>query len=118
MKTQYNLTETELFRLEEFFKLFSNTSRLKILLKLNESECLGQNCMCEKCGCECGAGELAKDCGLSQSAASHQLKDLKQCRIVKTRKEGQNIFYSLDDEHIAEIIKCGIEHIRGENCDE
>ncbi len=91
-------------KLAEIYKMFSSTSRLKILLQLSE--------------CECSVSELCDKCNLSQSAMSHQLKDLRQCKIVKARKDGMNVYYSLDDHHIVEIIKSGLEHIRGEKCNE
>lgn len=96
------LDKLELTRLAEIYKLFGNLARLKILLKLSNGEY--------------DASELAKAAGLSQSATSHQLKDLKNCRIVKARKEGARIFYSLDDNHILKLLETGIEHIKGEHC--
>ena len=96
--------EDDFFRLEEVYKLFGSTPRLKILIRLSKGEC--------------AVNELSEVAGLTQSATSHQLKDLKQCRIVKCRKEGLNVFYSLDDDHIVKILDSGIEHVKGDHCEE
>jgi len=94
----------EFFRLEEIYKLFGSAPRLKILIRLSKGEC--------------GVTELCQVAGLTQSATSHQLKDLKQCRIVKSRKEGLKVFYRLDDDHIVKILESGIEHVKGDHCEE
>ena len=99
-----NLGDMEFSRLEEIYKLFGSASRLRILLRLSRGEC--------------GAGDLGVAAGLSPSAASHQLKELKQCRLVRCRREGLNVYYSLDDDHIVKILESGIQHVRGENCDD
>jgi ArsR family transcriptional regulator len=96
--------EEDFLRLEEIYKLFGSAPRLKILIRLSKGEC--------------GVTELCEVAGLTQSATSHQLKDLKQCRIVKSRKEGLNVFYSLDDDHIVKILESGIEHVKGDHCEE
>ncbi len=96
------LQEEEYLRLAEIYKLFGNVARLKILMRLSQGEC--------------DATELSKAAELSQSATSHQLKDLKNCRIVKSRKQGIYIYYSLDDQHILSLLQTGIEHIKGEHC--
>ena len=93
------LNNEELGRLTEIYKLFGSIPRLRILLHLNKGEC--------------SASDLSLACGLSQSATSHQLKDLKQGKIIKSRKEGMNVFYSLDDNHIVQMLENGIEHITG-----
>ena len=90
------LTE-ELFDLAELFKIFGDTTRIKILYVLFESEM----CVCD----------LAQILGMTVSAISHQLRILKQARLVKFRKEGKSVFYSLADHHIKKIIDNGIEHI-------
>ena len=97
------LSNDELFELEEIYKAFGSTSRLKILLHLKEGEST--------------ASDLAKVACLSQSATSHQLKDLKLKRMINSRKEGLNIYYSLKDSHILKIIDSGIEHIQGGDCE-
>jgi ArsR family transcriptional regulator, lead/cadmium/zinc/bismuth-responsive transcriptional repressor len=96
--------EEDFLRLEEIYKLFGSAPRLKILIRLSKGEC--------------GVTELCEVAELTQSATSHQLKDLKQCRIVKSRKEGLNVFYSLDDDHIVKILESGIEHVKGNHCEE
>ncbi|MCL2675942.1 MAG: metalloregulator ArsR/SmtB family transcription factor [Firmicutes bacterium] len=93
------MDEKEILKLEEIYKLFGSAVRLKILLRLE--------------GGECHAGELAEVCGLSQSATSHQLKDLRQHNIIKARKDGMNVFYSLADSHIIKMLSSGLEHITG-----
>lgn len=90
------LTE-ELFELAELFKIFGDTTRIKILYVLFESEM----CVCD----------IAQLLNMTVSAISHQLRILKQARLVKFRKEGKSVFYSLADDHIKKIIDNGIEHI-------
>lgn len=80
-----------------FFKIFGNSTRIKILKSLSISE------LC--------VYDLSYILNISQSAVSHQLKTLKDQRIVKTRRYGKVIYYSLDDEHIQKIIEVGEEHI-------
>ena len=83
--------------LADFFKVFGDVTRLKILCALFQSEC-----------CVCG---LAQAVGMTQSAVSHQLRVLKQMKLVKNRREGKTIYYSLADAHIQRIINQGMEHI-------
>lgn len=99
-----NLNNDQFFELEEIYKAFGSMPRLKILIKLSKGECI--------------ASDLAKIAGLSQSATSHQLKELKLKKIIKNRKDGLNIYYSLQDRHIVKILNSGIQHIKGEYCDE
>ncbi len=99
-----HLKEDEFERLAEIYKLFGCVARLKILTRLFDGECQ--------------ASELAQYANLSQSAASHQLKDMKYARIIKSRKEGIQVYYSLDDEHIYNLIKIAVEHIKNEHCHE
>ena len=89
--------EGVLFDLAEFFKVFADSTRIKILYVLLQSEM-----------CVCDIGHALN---ISQSAVSHQLRVLKQMRLVKYRKEGKSIFYSLSDRHIEHILNQGIEHI-------
>lgn len=86
-----------LYDLAELYKLFGDTTRIKILYILLESE------MC--------VYHLARLIGVSQSAVSHQLRVLKSSRLVKYRREGKTVYYSLADEHVKMIIECGMEHI-------
>ncbi|MBZ4663451.1 MAG: helix-turn-helix transcriptional regulator [Caloramator sp.] len=93
-----NMPEEELlFDLAEFFKVFGDSTRIKIMYALFEHEM----CVCD----------IAALLNMSQSAVSHQLRVLKQARLVKYRKEGKVVYYSLDDEHIKDIVKEGLEHI-------
>ena len=89
--------EGTLCDLAEFFKLFADSTRIKILYALAGSEL----CVCD----------LWQGLGLTQSAVSHQLRILKQMRLVKYRKEGKTIYYSLDDDHIQSILNGGLEHV-------
>lgn len=89
--------DEELYDLAEFFKVFADSTRIKILHALSISE------MC--------VYDLAAILNVSQSAVSHQLRTLKQMRLVKFRREGKVIYYSLADTHIELILKQGFEHI-------
>lgn len=89
--------ETELYDLAELFKVFGDSTRIRILFVLFEAEV----CVCD----------LAQALNMTQSAISHQLKILKQSKLVKSRREGKSIFYSLADEHVRTIIAQGQEHI-------
>ena len=89
--------ETELYDLAELFKIFGDSTRIRILFVLFESEV----CVCD----------LAAVLNMTQSAISHQLRILKQSRLVKSRREGKSVFYSLADEHVRAIIAQGQEHI-------
>ena len=86
-----------IYDLDEFFKVFADSTRMKIIYALME----GELCVCD----------IASIVGTTQSAISHQLRILKQSKLVKYRKDGKVVYYSLDDEHIAEIAKKGREHI-------
>lgn len=89
--------EEKLYDLAELFKVFGDTTRVKIISALFEAEV-----------CVCDIAELLS---MTQSAISHQLRVLRQARLVKHRKEGKVVFYSLDDEHIKTIFNQGLEHI-------
>lgn len=90
--------EEELFSLAEAFKIFGDSTRIRIICALMHKEL-----------CVCDIAELLN---MGQSAVSHQLRLLRTSRLVKTRREGKSIFYSLDDEHIELIINAGLAHIR------
>lgn len=83
--------------LADFYKVFGDSTRIKILCVLLESEM----CVCD----------LAEVLGMTQSAISHQLRVLKQMKLVKNRREGKTVYYSLSDGHIQTIISQGMEHI-------
>lgn len=89
--------DEQLYDLAELFKVFGDSTRVKILYALFESEM----CVCD----------IAQLLGLSQSAVSHQLRTLKNSKLVKFRREGKTVFYSLDDEHVRSIIGQGMEHL-------
>lgn len=86
-----------LISVAELFKVFGDPTRIKIISALMQSEM----CVCD----------LTALLDVSQSAISHQLRILKQTRLVKYRREGKVVYYSLDDEHISNIFKAGYEHI-------
>ncbi len=88
----------DLNELADLFKLFGDSTRTRILWALSESEM----CVCDLCA-------LLK---MKQPAVSHQLKNLKQSRIVKARRDGKIIYYSLDDEHIRKLLNLGMEHVQ------
>ncbi len=88
----------EMERLADFFKVFGDFSRLKLLYYLSKSE------LC--------VADLASLAGMQQSAVSHQLKTLRLSRLVKNRREGNVVYYSLDDLHIQQLFETGMEHIR------
>jgi len=89
--------EEDLYDLAELFKVFGDSTRIKILSALFESEM----CVCD----------IAFLLNMTQSAISHQLRVLKQARLVKYKKEGKVVFYSLDDDHVKKIIDQGLIHI-------
>ena len=92
------LSEEELlYDLGDFFKILGDSTRIKILSALFQSEM----CVCD----------IAALLGMTQSAISHQLRVLKQGRLVKHRKEGKVVYYSLDDDHIKHIVDQGLTHI-------
>lgn len=82
----------------ELFKVFGDSTRTRILAALSESE------MCVCC--------ISAILNMSVSAVSHQLRILRQSKLVKTRREGKEIYYSLDDEHIGEIFETALEHVK------
>ncbi len=86
-----------LYDLAELYKIFGDSTRIKILYALLESEL----CVCD----------LSEVLSISQSAVSHQLRTLKQSKLVKFRREGKTVFYSLADEHVFRILNQGMEHI-------
>lgn len=89
--------ETELYDLAELFKVFGDSTRIRILYVLSENE-------------EC-VGDIAQILNMTQSAISHQLRILKQNKLVKVRREGKQIYYSLADDHVRVILAMGKEHI-------
>ena len=84
--------------LAELFKAFSDPSRVRIISALTVKEM--------------NVGGLAKAVNISESATSHQLRGLRQMRLVRKRKEGRQVFYTLDDEHIKELYNRGLDHVK------
>lgn len=91
------LNDEEIFDLAELFKVFGDSTRMKIINALMMEEL-----------CVCDIAEITNS---TPSAISHQLRVLKQAKLVKYRKEGKSVFYSLDDDHVREIFEKGREHI-------
>ena len=92
-----DLGEKELLELAELFKMFADSTRIKILYDLFDGE---KN-----------VSEICEDIEMNQSAVSHQLRALKTAKLVKSRREGKAIYYALDDDHVKTIIEMGKEHI-------
>ena len=90
-------SDSEVIRLESLFQLFSDDNRLKIMLALREREL-----------CVCDISALV---GMTMSAVSHQLKSLREAKLVKPRRDGKTVYYSLADEHVVSIINVGMEHL-------
>ncbi|MDD2446304.1 MAG: metalloregulator ArsR/SmtB family transcription factor [Tissierellia bacterium] len=90
--------EELLYDLAELFKVFGDSTRVRILCALDEAEM----CVCD----------IASVLNMTQSAISHQLRVLKQARLVKNRRDGKVVYYSLDDEHVRTIFDDGLAHIK------
>ncbi len=90
--------EEELYDLAEFFKIFADSTRIRILFVLFETPL----CVCD----------LAEALGMKQPAVSYQLRILKQARLVKSRREGRTVYYSLSDDHVRGIIAMGRDHLK------
>ena len=90
-----------LVKVAEVLKIFGDPTRIRILAALSEGE------MCVCCICDL--------LGMSQSAVSHQLSILKAAKLIKSRREGKNIFYSLDDQHVMDILDIAFVHITHKN---
>lgn len=89
--------EEQLLSLAELFKVFGDGTRIRILYALFEDEI----CVCD----------IAKLLGMTQSAVSHQLRILKQAHLIRSRRDGKTIFYALADDHVATLIRQGMEHV-------
>ena len=89
--------EDTLYELTELFRIFGDSTRIRILYVLFESEM----CVCD----------IAQLLGMTQNAVSHQLRILKNNKLVKFRREGKTVFYALDDDHVRSILKLGMEHL-------
>ena len=91
------MSEEEIVDLSDFFKVFGDPTRLRLLILLDSRK-------------EMGVGAIAEALSMSQSAISQQLKVLRSSRLVKYRKEGRSTLYRLSDDHIRRILSLGIEH--------
>lgn len=90
-------SEEKLYDLAELFKVFGDSTRIRILFVLFEAEV----CVCD----------IASALNMTDSAISHQLRILKNSKLVKSRREGKSVFYSLADEHVRAIVSQGMEHV-------
>ena len=98
-KVKEVMEDTEvLYALSDFFKVISDSTRIRIMAALDG----GEMCVCD----------LSALLDMTKSAISHQLKSLKDAKLVKSRREGKNVFYSLKDDHVRLIFEMGIEHIK------
>jgi ArsR family transcriptional regulator len=95
--TNVTLDENTAAEVAQLFQAFSDPSRVRIISALTD--------------CEMNVGALAEEVGLSESATSHQLRGLRHMRLVRARKEGRQVFYCLDDEHVKAIYQLGLEHV-------
>jgi ArsR family transcriptional regulator len=96
-KIDYSADSEALYRLAELFKVFGDPTRIRILYALSIEELCVQ--------------DIADKLSMTQSAISHQLRILKQIALVKFRREGKTIYYSLADDHVATIMAQGLEHV-------
>ncbi len=92
------LTDEMLIKLSELYKMFGDLTRIRILYVLLKQECC--------------VSEISRELEMTQSAISHQLSTLKASKLVKSRRDGKTIYYSLDDEHVEMILNMGVEHIK------
>lgn len=97
MSNDFMPADDEVYYLSEFFKVFADSTRIKILFILRN----GEQCV----------NDIAAGLDMSQSSISHQLRVLKQNRLVKFRRDGKTIYYSLADAHVVNILSQGLEHI-------
>lgn len=95
--SQAQLNESQAARLAELFRAMSDTSRVQIIAALVDGPLNVQS--------------LAQVAGISESGASHHLRSLRQMRVVSARRQGQRVYYSIHDEHIADLFRRGVEHI-------
>lgn len=91
------ITEDEAIDLAELFSAFSDPSRVKIIAALVQGEM--------------NVSAIAEEVGLSESATSHHLRGLRHMRLVRAKKQGRQVFYHLDDEHVKELFQMGLEHV-------
>lgn len=94
---QTELNEELAAQVAELFSALSDTSRVRIIAALADGEM--------------NVGALAASVGISESAVSHHMRHLRQMRLVRARKAGRYVFYALDDDHIDDLFRCGLEHV-------
>ena len=92
------LDERNAAQVAELFRALSDTSRVRIISAL--------------AGCEMNVSALAEAIGISESAVSHHMRGLRQMRLVRARKNGRQVFYCLDDDHIADLFQRGLDHVQ------
>lgn len=101
METKHNaneITDIEvLFELADLFKVFGDSTRLRIMVTISENEMSVLN--------------IAETLNMEQSTISHQLRVLRQNKLVRVRRDGKQIYYSLDDDHVKKIIEMGLDHV-------
>ena len=93
-----HVDEEAAISLAELFRTLGDSARILILAALTERDC--------------NVTDLAAQAKLSESATSHHLRHLRQTKLVKSRKEGRYVFYSLDDAHVEQLVRCGLEHVQ------
>ena len=91
------LTELKAIQLAELFSALSDASRVRIISLLIDGEM--------------SVGVLAEELKMTESAVSHQLRGLRQMRLVHTRKDGRQVYYALDDDHVIELFRRGLDHV-------
>ena len=94
---QTDIDEVLAAQMAELFSALSDTRRVQIIAALTEGEM--------------NVSTLANKVGVSESAVSHHMRHLRQMRLVRGRKEGRYVFYALDDDHINDLFRCGMEHV-------
>lgn len=90
-------SEDTLNEIADLFKILGDNTRVKILYSLEKGEL--------------NVGKICENVGLNASAVSHQLRVLRQAHLVKSRKKGKEVYYSIDDNHVETIFKCALDHI-------
>jgi DNA-binding transcriptional ArsR family regulator len=100
INTSQTLNEIQAAELAELFRSLGDPSRVRIIATLLKGEI--------------NVSSLADIVGISESAVSHQMRTLRQLRIVRSRKQGREVYYCLDDEHVADLFQRGLEHIKHE----
>jgi DNA-binding transcriptional ArsR family regulator len=96
--SQVCLDEDDAAQLSELFRALGDASRIRILSAITE--------------CELNVSAIAEIVGVTESAVSHHMRGLRQMRLVKARKDGREVYYALDDDHVTALFKQGLEHVR------